>query len=285
MVLVRKIDLYHDKNNFVSTKEELIEFLKKYKGILNSNIIKYLNSLIELEFSIIKDYIDEEERIALSKLELYKKIAIYNIYNRALSIFNTSDYSFNIFGNDEGNKGLSVSINIGDTENSIRLFEYSCVEPKVIVPSDYKSKNIGNISLFRTVEGKTLIEAEILRIKEHLKYLYDLDESQICRKCLVEGYDYAYWVSQNKQEISDYEDKLIELTSRGSLTDDEKREIEITGNFNDLFLEDYGLTNISLEEEREDSVIGYNENKTKLKKSLVIKRMPNLIVSNNIKYI
>lgn len=284
MALVRKIDLYHDKNNFISTKEELIELLKKYKGILNSSIIEYLNYLIELEFSVIKDYIGEEERLALSELELYKKIAIYNIYNRALNIFNTSAYSFNIFGNDEGNKGLSVSINIGNTENSIRLFEYSCVEPKVIVPNDYKSKNMGNISLFRTIESKTLIEAEISRIKECLKYLYDLDESQIRRKCFLEGYDYAYLVSQNKQQIADYEKKLVELTSRGSLTDDEKREIEITGKFNTLFLEDYGLTNMFLEEEKEDSV-GDNEDKTKLKKSLVIKRIPNLIVSNNIKYI
>lgn len=73
MALVRKIDLYHDKNNFISTKEELIELLKKYKGILNSSIIEYLNYLIELEFSVIKDYIGEEERLALSELELYKK--------------------------------------------------------------------------------------------------------------------------------------------------------------------------------------------------------------------
>ena len=69
MALVRKIDLFHDKNNLISTKEELIELLKKYKGILNSSIIEYLNYLIELEFSVIKDYIGEEERLALSELE------------------------------------------------------------------------------------------------------------------------------------------------------------------------------------------------------------------------
>ena len=37
-------------------KEELLQLLDKYKGILNKGILEYLSSLIELEFSVIREY-------------------------------------------------------------------------------------------------------------------------------------------------------------------------------------------------------------------------------------
>ena len=41
----------------VETKEELLESLEKYKGILSVPMIEYLNSLIELEFSVVRENI------------------------------------------------------------------------------------------------------------------------------------------------------------------------------------------------------------------------------------
>ena len=41
----------------VKTKEELLESLEKYKGILSVPMIEYLNSLIELEFSVVRENI------------------------------------------------------------------------------------------------------------------------------------------------------------------------------------------------------------------------------------
>ena len=43
--------------NRVNTREELLELLKEYRGILSNPMQEYLNSLIELEFSVIRDYI------------------------------------------------------------------------------------------------------------------------------------------------------------------------------------------------------------------------------------
>ena len=85
---VTKLRGFFENWNKVNTKEELIELLKGYKGVLKDSMVNYLNSLIELEFSVVREYIDNDDRKALSELELYKRIAIYNIYNRALNLFN-----------------------------------------------------------------------------------------------------------------------------------------------------------------------------------------------------
>ena len=68
----------------VSKKEELIEQLKWSKKRLTPSMIEYLNALIELEFSVIRDeYISPATREVLQDLEIYKKIAYYNIVSRA----------------------------------------------------------------------------------------------------------------------------------------------------------------------------------------------------------
>ena len=75
--------------NKINTREELLELLKKYNRILSGSMIHYLNDLVDLEFSVIKDNINvnEDDKKILSELEIYKRIAMYNIYNRALNIF------------------------------------------------------------------------------------------------------------------------------------------------------------------------------------------------------
>ena len=71
----------------VRTKEELIELLKGYRGILNKEMVEYLESIINLEFSVIKPNITDEDRLPLSELDIYREAATYNIYERALSLF------------------------------------------------------------------------------------------------------------------------------------------------------------------------------------------------------
>ena len=78
--------MINSNSYIINSRDELIEYLNKYKGILKDSILDYLNSVLNLEFSVLKDYITNADRMALSELEIYKKIAIYNIYNRTLNI-------------------------------------------------------------------------------------------------------------------------------------------------------------------------------------------------------
>lgn len=112
-----------DNFNKVKTKEELLELLKQYKGILNQTTFDYLNSLLGLEFSVIKDCISDSDRKVLAKLDVYRKIAIYNIYNRAKSLFNSQNGEYIVLGNKEGFEGLYVSTTLDDRK--IELFDFN----------------------------------------------------------------------------------------------------------------------------------------------------------------
>lgn len=274
---------FYNNYNKVNSKEELIELLKTYKGILSDSMINYLNSLIELEFSVIREYISNENRKALSELEIYKKIAIYNIYNRALNIFKQTNMKFNFSSNEDGHEWLMVSTSIN--ERYIKLFDFNYTEYPIgfnnKIPVDYKTMKIGNIKLYKTLESEELRQAELNRIMEKLEKLYD-EKNPYESYSNVSGGPGATWIFEHSKKIKEYEQRFTELDKKKKLNDDDKKEIEITKYIHELFLNDYGLTNKSFEIE-DDSFISVGK-KNELQKTLA-KNIPNIKIENNIKYI
>lgn len=101
-------------NNKVMKKDEIISLLNDTKVILKNEMIDYLESIINLEFSVVSDKITDEERRALSELQVYRSSLIYNIYNRDVKYFN-EEYKKNNF------EFFRFYINSNDVP-SIRLF-------------------------------------------------------------------------------------------------------------------------------------------------------------------
>ncbi len=280
-----KVDRLNDNWNKVSTKKELVESLKKYRGILNNQMIDYLNSLIELDFSVIKEYIKEEDRKSLAELEIYKKIAIYNIYNRALNLFNKNNIEHNFLGNDDGFDSLSISVPLNDhKEVKVFDFDYKDFYSKSWskIPDEFITMVIGNISLYQTLESKELREAELNRVINKLDKLYDASNPYPSSFGIAGGPN-SQWNYRHAQEIAKYEDMFIKLDSKNKLNDMEQKEIEITNQINNLFLDDYGLTNSSFVEEA--SVNSFFKNEKSVLKKTLTKRQANLTIKNNIKYI
>lgn len=280
-----KIMRMNDNWNKINTREELIELLKGYKGILTDSMINYLNSLIDLEFSVIRDYISDKDRFALSELEVYKRIAMYNIYNRALNIFKQNDSELTISGNNDGIEGLNVYTSLG--ERSCDLFDFDYQDGSMgfetKIPDGYKTMRIGNISLFQTIENSEQREAELMRVMSILDRLYDEINPYQSRPNTYGG-PASQWAFEHAQKIKSYEEKFNQLDAKKELTDDDKKEIEITKMFHELLLEDYGLTNKDFEDEKNQQFSGFGKEKTELHKTLV-RRMPNINIKNNIKYI
>ena len=266
--------------NKINTREELIELLKGYKGILADSMINYLNSLIDLEFSVIRDYISDNDRVALSELEVYKRIAMYNIYNRALNIFKQNESELEISGNNDGIEGLEVYASLGE-KRSCKLFDFDYHEGPMSlsskIPSDYKTMKIGNISLFQTIDSKEQREAELMRVMSILDRLYD-EKNPYHSRPHTYGGPAPQWAYEHAQKIKAYEEKFNQLDAKDIKT----KEIEITKKFHELLLEDYGLTNKDFENNQQFS--GFGKEKTELQKTLV-RRMPNINIENNIKYI
>lgn len=266
----------NDNWNKVNLKGELIELLKNYEGVLSTPMIDYLNSLIELEFSVVREYIGEKERTSLAELEIYKRIAIYNIYNKALNLFNENKLQVNISGNAEGFASLTASIPLNDKRN-IEVFDFDYREHnRSKIPNGYKTMRIGTISLYRTLENQELRQVELERVMNKLEKLWDAHNPYPSRP-RVAGGPGPQWAYEHAQEIEKYEKRFAELDSRKELSDMDKREIELTNQVRSLLLEDYDLTNKSFEEEIKP-VLGYQT--SGLERTLV-KRMPNLTISDN----
>lgn len=67
---IKRLDQHPSK---ISTKKELRTLLNQYKKVLQKPFFEYLEALIEVEFSVIRDEISDDERLVLSELEIYKK--------------------------------------------------------------------------------------------------------------------------------------------------------------------------------------------------------------------
>ena len=264
----------------VNTKEELLQLLKDYKIILNSQVIDYLESLINLDFSVIRENIDDKSKKALSELEIYKRIAIYNIYNRAINIFTQSNIPLIITGNEEGFESLSISVPIED--RNIKIFDFKYGEQKSLnykIPEEYKTMKIGSINLYQKIENKELRIQELKRIIDKIERLYGTQNPYQYHPKKVGG-SYVKWKIERQKEIEKYQKMLDKIDSHNVLTEIDIKEIEIMNKAHDLLLEDYGLTNDSFE----DDVSITSKCSNNLQKTL-IKRQPNITITNNIEYI
>lgn len=264
----------------VNTKEELLQLLKDYKVILNNQVIDYLESLINLDFSVIRENIDDKSKEALSELEIYKRIAIYNIYNRAINLFTQSNMPLIITGNNEGFESLSISVPIED--RNIKIFDFKYGEQKSLnykIPDEYKTMKIGSINLYQKIENKELRIQELKRIIDKIERLYGTQNPYQYHPKKVGG-SYVKWKIERQKEIEKYQKMLDKIDSHNVLTEIDIKEIEIMNKAHDLLLEDYGLTNDSFE----DDVSITSKCSNNLQKTL-IKRQPNITITNNIEYI
>lgn len=264
--------------NKLATKEELIDLLKKHKGILTNSILDYLNSLVELEFSVVRKNISTEEREILSELEIYKKIATYNIYHRALQLLEQQKQPIDI----DNNGSLIVSMQLENRRVELFSFDYQeRISLRKNIPDEYKTMKIGTVSLYRSLQNEDLREKEINRVLRKLESLHASHNPYPTRRGVVGGPD-VYWERQHKERVEELEKKLTELESKKELTEVDKKEIELTNDTYQLLLADYELTNEDFEERKMPKFTTSEfdrMNKTR------IKRMPNLTITDQIRYL
>lgn len=246
----------------ISSKEELKESLDRYKRILNPRVIDYLNQLVELEFSAVKDIVDIEDREMLQNLDLYKNVVAYNIYNRTLELL-SNEQELKIFDNKDRISGLMAYKYIGN--NTIRIL-------------DYKYDN-GTLKLFQTVDDKKVRKEQLELVMTKLEQLYD--KKNRCRSNLKRfGGPGAKWNFDHSREVSEYEELFARLDSKKEITDYEKKKIGITKKYHDLLFEEYGLTaDDFIISKQAPSTIDNISNKT------LVKKLPGLRIENNIEYV
>lgn len=246
----------------ISSKEELKESLNRYKRILNPRVIDYLNQLVELEFSAVKDIIDIEDREILQNLDLYKNIVAYNIYNRTLELLN-NEQELKIFDNKDRISGLMAYKDIGNP--AIRILDYN-----------YEN---GALKLFQTVDDKKVRKEQLELVMTKLEQLYD-KKNPYHSDLELFGCPATRWNIDYIKEVSEYEKLFTRLDSKKELTDYKKKKIAITKKYHDLLFEEYGLTDEEfIVSKQTPTTIDNISNKT------LVKKLPGLRIENNIEYV
>lgn len=160
--------------------------------------------------------------------------------------------------------GLLTEVN----DRRIELFDFNYREfYSDKIPVGYKTMNIGTISLYQTLER-----------------LWD-DVNPYPSRCGVVGGPGVQWEFEYARKIEEYEKRFKELDIKKELSDEDRREIEITNQVYELFLEDYCFTPDNFEDDNKDRFrFNFNRTKSNLEKTL-IKKQPNLTIMDCIKYI
>lgn len=276
-----------EKSPLLSKEELKLLLFESYKGILSKEMIEYLDSLIELEFSVIKDYIALDNREILTELSIYRYASIYNIYNRTIKLIKENKLPLEINKFDKPIDVTKNSLNLSFVTKSkkrINVFEYdynyhSPYRNKI--PEYYYNRSLGGITIYQTLESKERIKKEINLILGRLEKLYDKD---IPIRTLIEeeliGYNTPF---ENKVKIGLLEKRFTELDSKKDLTEEEKDEIKVTNYASEIILDDMGLKEEDFTTDKED-LFNLSKEFTNLEETKV-KKITNLEIKRKIKYI
>ena len=276
-----------EKSPLLSKEELKLLLFESYKGILSKEMIEYLDSLIELEFSVIKDYIALDNREILTELSIYRYASIYNIYNRTIKLIKENKLPLEINKFDKPIDVRENSLNLSFVTKSkkrINVFEYdynyhSPYRNKI--PEYYYNRSLGGITIYQTLESKERIKKEINLILGRLEKLYDKD---IPIRTLIEeeliGYNTPF---ENKVKIGLLEKRFTELDSKKDLTEEEKDEIKVTNYASEIILDDMGLKEEDFTTDKED-LFNLSKEFNNLEETKV-KNFTNLEIKRKIKYI
>lgn len=165
-IIMNEVD-YRDKE----VEEYINNKLGEYRRVLLPSIYEYLESLVNLEVSAVKELLSKEDYIAISNLDIYRKVVIYNIYNKILRVIQNIDDTF-----------IKRDIkNYGNLEASLILdgHKYNLVDFK---NNDFKKENIlldaerytfSTLKLYNHQEKATIKDTEIEKYEEKLNRLYN----------------------------------------------------------------------------------------------------------------
>lgn len=180
-------------NSLFNTKASLKCLLETHKNTLSKEIYDYLNSLIELEFSVVEEYLSKSDIAKISDTSLYYNVALYNIYHRIMNIIRSLDVLPSLKYTEKSNTRAyyeTLFIN-GIYLNSKTYFEYPLIELKYNYPDENKiainlfRKDIPvntNRSNLSKTEKESIITSELVNRLYQDYHIYEEDLEKVTLK-------------------------------------------------------------------------------------------------------
>lgn len=263
-----------NKGIIINNKDELLNLLKIYQYELTNIQMDYLISVINLEFSVIRDYINKSDRVTLSEYEIYDIAALYNIYNRILNIIKDNE-KVNIFNEDS----FHISTNLFNDSKGIMGIIYK-------YPKDTIYKKIKYIYLNPIIENNKHYEEAIDIL---YKKINELDKEKYLYSSQGKHNSDAkdYWCRQKKERIELCHKKIAELEKRIKLNIKDRYEFTVINEIIYQIMLDYGLDFDSFKDESSNLIINANTENTWIEKTQtkIIPGKNKIKIYNNIKYI
>lgn len=81
-------------NSDVLSFDELLKGKDKYRDIFTKETLDYIESLLNLEVSVFKPEISEENKKALMELRYFRNLVFYNLYHRAQKLYDNESENY-----------------------------------------------------------------------------------------------------------------------------------------------------------------------------------------------
>lgn len=270
-------------------KQVLLDKLKLYRGILTGEKLEYLESLIELETSAVRNELSLEEQQALLDLGLYQDVVKYNIGHRTKKILESLHIpELKIALDSKGDAFADLSFD--SEQESYHVFSYDSkidsINKRLLSPEERETKDarLGHIHLYRFLIDDVVRGQEFHLLQTEIQKKKDFFEQAKEGKIKIRAYE----------ELTDADRKLNQLKSRlknlqEPITDQTRYVSDVIEVAHNALLSDYGLDKESFEWSHRqglDQVYAHLYNgdySTCLKKTLV-KQKPGLLLTDNITY-
>ncbi|MCX4364310.1 MAG: hypothetical protein OSJ70_00865 [Bacilli bacterium] len=236
------------------SREYLLEYLKRHKNIFSKYIYEYLECLINLDITILKNnFISEEEMQYLMQLGLVQTIAKYNIYESAYKIFQegASTHEIVLSPRDEKREYLKV---LGvDSQDVFIIFDYKALDDAI------------NINLYHLLESHPRRQKEIDHLVNCIDELYNNQTSDF----------YTPGEKTLQERIREYQDMRHNLLNREKISSPKFATLDY---FNNQILSSYGFASSKIPQ----NVI--TEKTDDNMEERLVKKYPNITLTQNIKY-
>ena len=158
--------MVNKNKTILESQKKLYQDLKQYEWLLSRESYEYLESLLALEISAFNKEFNNDNREILRKIELYKRIVIYNICNRTKNLLLNNSNGIEISTVENYEHPVEFSIYGKMNGNSINCFRFNIEEDSPLYIGDAIIYSSDPNSILRQEEIKRLTKEYEAKLKQ-----------------------------------------------------------------------------------------------------------------------
>ena len=256
--------MVNKNKSILESQKELYQDLKQYEPLLSKEYYEYLESLLALEISAFNKEFNNDSRKILRKIELYKRIVIYNICNRTKNLLLNNSNGIEISTVENYEHPVEFSIFGKLNGKSINSFRFNIEEDSPLY--------IGDAIIYSSDPNSILRQEEIKRLTKEYEAKFKQDNPHAHHDGVKRFQDEngSRWETSRQADLEIINKKLTSLNNF-SLNNAINELIAAQNYLANLILEDMNLLDTDFEP-------AYNHG---LEKTLV-RKYPGMSIKRNI---